>query len=86
MSWSIALIGNPDAICKALDAQSEKMSGQSKQEFDEAIPAIKTLVSCNVNGQSVRVTRNGHASFDAAGTKIQGYTAVNIEPNYGLVV
>lgn len=47
MSWSITLIGTPDKIVAALDAESVRQSGQCKIEFDEALPALKTLVLQN---------------------------------------
>jgi hypothetical protein len=47
MSYSISLLGTPENICKALDEQSLTLTGQSKAEFDEALPHLKGLVSQN---------------------------------------
>lgn len=47
MSWSITLIGTPDRIGAALDAESLKQQGQSKVEFDAALPGLKCLLASN---------------------------------------
>ena len=47
MSWSISLIGTPDKIVAALDAEAARQSGQCKLEFDEALPGLKTIVLQN---------------------------------------
>ena len=44
MSWSVQKIGKPEKVAAALDAYSEVLSGQSKQEYDEALPALKDRV------------------------------------------
>lgn len=49
MSWSIALIGKPENVVKALHQESEKLSGQSKIEFDDAKPHLIGLVEQNFN-------------------------------------
>jgi len=47
MSWSVTLIGTPDKIVAALEAESGKQSGQCKIEFDDALPGLKTIVLQN---------------------------------------
>jgi hypothetical protein len=47
MSWSIAMIGEPKNVITALTANSEKLTGQSRVEFDEALPHLIGLVSQN---------------------------------------
>ncbi len=64
MSWSIALIGKPDNIVKALHEQSEKLNGQSKEEFDVALPNLENLVKQNYDSTGVLVlsfVASGHA-------------------------
>jgi hypothetical protein len=51
MSWSVSFIGTPDKIAAALDAESAKQNGQSKIEFDSALPALKTLLGQNFNNE-----------------------------------
>ncbi len=47
MSWSINLMGKPEDVARALQAQSETLSGQSKAEFDDALPHLMALVRQN---------------------------------------
>lgn len=47
MSWSVALIGRPEKIVEALEAESAKQSGQCKIEFDAAMPHLIGLVREN---------------------------------------
>ena len=86
MSWSVNFLGTPNKVSEALTAQSEKLSGQSKQEFDDALPHMKALIESNVgDNKYVKLVANGHATF-TDGVKTEGYTVVNIEAAYGLVV
>lgn len=84
MSWSIGLIGTPDNICAALDEQSGKMDGQSKVEFDAALPHLKALVSDNFNKQygppSLLLEASGHGSVNMqTGEQTQRYVQVSIK-------
>jgi hypothetical protein len=48
MSWSVSLFGIPDKVVAALENHSnDKMTGQSKVEWDEAKPHIIALVRQN---------------------------------------
>jgi len=49
MSWSINIIGKPKNVSNALEIYSEKLSGQSKVEFDAALPYMMGLVQQNFN-------------------------------------
>lgn len=86
MSWSVTYLGTPDKICDALNKYSESLSGQSKNEFDEASPHIKSLLLQNVGASIFRLNASGHAQFNSEGNKTSGYCAVNIEQIYGLLV
>lgn len=84
MSWSIQLIGNPENICAALDAESERLTGQSKDEFDAALPHLKALVGQNVSETQLPVlnlTASGHGNKPTTGA---GYNNVSckIEPDW----
>jgi len=81
MSFSITVVGKVAAIKRKLDAESARLTGQSKTEFDAVKPAIEIILDQNVSPMSddaLRVDANGHASFDAAGTKTQGSCQVTI--------
>lgn len=84
MSWSVRFIGTPEKVVEALDKFGDTLSGQSKEEFDEAKPALVTLVNGNV-GPMVDLNASGHASF-AAGKKVSGNTSVVLSPVYGSFV
>lgn len=64
MSWSTNITGNPDKITEALDKQSQELTGQSKAEFDAALPHLKGLLALNYheNGASpvIEFSANGH--------------------------
>lgn len=47
MSWSAYYIGTPDKLVEALTKQSEGLIGNSKTEFDAALPHIIGLIQQN---------------------------------------
>jgi len=71
MSFSVTLIGKPEAIKRALTKHSVGLSGQSKEEFDTVLPALQTILDQNVNNGIVKLDANGHATF-ADGVKAYG--------------
>ena len=81
MSWSISAVGTPEGVSKRLDAYVEELSGESKDEFIEAMPYLKGLVMQMVK-QNVRLSANGYASF-SGGSKSYANIGVTIEPFYG---
>lgn len=100
MSWSFSAVGKPDAVKRAIEESSNnKLTDQSLAEWNDAKPALLTLVSANVGNVVVKVSANGHASFelrttkaDSGGTppehervKTQGQCSVVIESFYGFV-
>lgn len=64
MSWSINLIGKPENISVALDEKSKELDGKSKEEFDEALPNLKALITMNKSswGSSLQLIASGHVS------------------------
>lgn len=64
MSWSAYLIGTPDKVVDALEKQSENLSGQSKEEYDAALPHLVSLVKANSNvngGPVIQIQASGSA-------------------------
>ncbi len=47
MSWSIYKTGTAEELSKALKDYGNSITGQSKEEFDEAAPHIEALVNQN---------------------------------------
>lgn len=78
MSFSIIVVGKPDAIKRKLTAESERLTGQSKEEFDAILPALHTVLDQNVNNGVVQVSANGHATF-TGGAKTSGQCSVEVK-------
>jgi len=84
MSWSFNAVGKPAAVLQAIETQNTGLTGQSKEEWDEAKPALKALVGANVGNIAVEVAANGHASF-TDGVKSHGQCSATIRSIYGFV-
>lgn len=87
MSWSIILIGSPENVSKALTEQSDKMEGQSKKEYDSALPHMVGLVNENFGSDNpiVKITAAGHG-YLADGEQKQRNCTVSVERIYGMLV
>jgi len=85
MSWSVQFVGKPEKVVEALIAQSEKLSRESKAEFDAALPHLVALVNENYGfDYAVKLVASGHGY---AGTdKPNRQLTVSIELVYGLLV
>lgn len=79
MSFSVQVVGKPDAIKRTLDAESARLTGQSKEEFDAVRPALDTILDQQVANGIVQLNANGHASF-SNGEKTFGNVQVEIKP------
>ena len=77
MSFSITVVGKPDAVKRRLQAHSTELSGQSKEEFDAVLPSLETVLNQNVGNGVVRLDANGHASF-TNGAKTYGQCSVSV--------
>lgn len=84
MSWSVNFIGKPEKVVEALQAQSEKMSGESKVEYDSALPHLTGLVKENFGyDYVVNLSASGHGQ---TGEKPYRQLTAKIELIYGLLV
>ena len=77
MSFSVTFIGKPEAIKRKLAEESERLTDQSKVEFDAVRPALETILDQQVGNNAVHLSANGHASFDGAGGKT--YAECNVD-------
>lgn len=84
MSWSFNAIGKPEAVIRALDTANAGLTGQSKDEWEEAKPALKVLVGANLGGVAVKIAANGQGYVEN-GVKTQGQCSVAIDTIYGFV-
>jgi hypothetical protein len=84
MSWSIQFIGKPENIAKALEDYSGKLSGQSKVEYDSALPHLVGLVKENFgeNPPLLKLEASGHGSV-VNGEQKQRNLTVNLLSFYG---
>lgn len=87
MSWSVSVIGKPDRVCAALAAKAAQMSGQSREEFEAALPHILGIVGENFAAEApyepptIKVDASGSGSA-SAGRQIQRNCRVTVEPLY----
>lgn len=87
MSWSVYFMGTPTKVAAALTAQSETMNGQSKAEYDDALPHLVALVQQNFgnDGEIVKIAANGRG-LSTNGEQTQRHCSVTIESVYGVLV
>lgn len=79
------LIGKPENVVAALELESNKMDGQSKVEYDAALPHLIGLVKENFGNASqlIKISANGHG-FNGEPSYRQ--CGVQIESLYGGIV
>jgi hypothetical protein len=85
MSWSASFIGNPEKVVEALNKQSEGLTGNSKTEFDAALPNLIGLINQNFHSNPdykpvLKIEANGH------GNDGERNCSVKIERIYGVLV
>lgn len=85
MSWLIQLIGKPEKVAEALKANSEKLSGESKVEYDSALPHLVGLVNENF-GMDYAVKLSAAGYGNAGGEKPSRQLTTSIELIYGLLI
>lgn len=78
MSFSVSFIGKPEAIMRKLGEESERLTGQSKTEFDALKPALETILDQQVGNGVISLNANGHASF-SHGAKTFGTCSVEVK-------
>lgn len=88
MSWSVNYFGKPEKVSEALTAQSANLSGQSKQEYDAALPHLVALVNLNIGQQVplIKLAACGHGTANAEGIMIENNCSVQLEHVYGMLV
>lgn len=86
MSWSISFIGKPEKVVEALNANSEKLSDNSKIEYDAALPHLVALVNENFgNDYPVKLAASG-SGYSVNGEQKNRNLTVSLEVVYGLLV
>lgn len=77
MSWSINIMGKRDNIIKALNEHSEKLTGESKKEYDSFLSDLTNLVSANYNNTNEPVLK-----LAAHGHRAEGMSSFGIKLEY----
>jgi hypothetical protein len=77
MSWSVSKSGTAEEVIAALQEQSGILNGQSKEEFDIALPHLIALVKENIGG-TIILNAYGHGAKDANGLFYDKNCSVNI--------
>lgn len=92
MSWSVNLVGKPEAVAAALEEESAKFEGQSKVEFDDAKSHLAALVKENFakdgsgyNEPVISLEASGHGT-SRGGDQLQRTLTVKIQPSYSRIV
>jgi hypothetical protein len=85
MSFSVSYVGKPDAIKRKLAEDSDRLTDQSKVEFDAVKPALETILDQQVGNGLIHLSASGHATF-TNGVKTYGNCNVDVKPLYGVLV
>lgn len=88
-SWSLSCIGKADNVVAEIERYSASLNGQSKIEFDDAKPAMITLVRQNFVAPSATGYREPLIDLEASGSgsaQGQGDDAVQLQRNCSVVV
>ena len=88
MSWSITLIGKPENVSVALDEYASRMTdGQSKIEFESALPHMKGIVNENFGQYPplIKLSASGYG-YSENGEQKQRQLAVSVELIYDALV
>ena len=89
MSWSIGFIGKTSNVAEALNAESAKLSGASKQEYDASLPHMVGLIQQNVQvgvEPIVKIQASGHGYIGTDGVVQNNQVQVVIERFNGNIV
>lgn len=91
MSWSISVIGKPENVVAEIERESAKQTGQSKVEFDDAMPHLIGLVNqtftkaANYQVPIIKLDASGSGMSEGGEQKYRNCT-VKIEPIYTKLV
>ena len=91
MSWSLRYIGHPEKISEKLDEMLDKLAGESKAEFADALPGLKTLLAQNFQKQEgvlppiMQLVANGHG-YHKDGNRVYCQCSVSLSSLDGQLV
>jgi hypothetical protein len=87
MSWSVGFIGKPEKVVEALQSHSEKLNGESKVEYDSALPHLIGVVNENFgHDYPIKLTASGHGTNYGGTRPNERQLLVSLEFVCGLLV
>ena len=90
MSWSIRIVGKPNPIIDALEAESSRLTDQSKVEFDSVKEPLKRLVANNygrpnAEQPTLELTASGHGYAEANGDQVERQVQVELKATWAKI-
>lgn len=86
MSWSISLVGTPEKVAEAVEqhAVASGLTGQSKEEYEEAAPHLAALARQNsAEGASILIQLSASGSaYLKDGKKVNSTCAVELKTSF----
>lgn len=66
MSYSVSFKGTPAQVTQQLQDESNRQTGQSKEEYDNALPHLLGLVAQNTGyeGRMIEISAYGHGLIE----------------------
>lgn len=93
MSWNINFTGKAEKVVEAMKAEAEKLSGQSREEYESALPHLVGLVEQNVAvggnpeyPKMIVIQASGHGSKNKDGAWTERNCTVTLGFNYTKVL
>ena len=69
MSWAITKVGKPEALKRAINAEVEKYTGLSKEEFSQAAPCLLGLLDMAPAASAISLNASGYGRTNKADGK-----------------
>lgn len=91
MSWSVNFFGDSSKVAEALEAESDKLHGLSKKEYDSVKRHLIGLVQTNFRPTEsgprlVRLSASGSGVWQDEWKRTEGTLSISLEPHHGTVL
>lgn len=88
MSWSVSYIGKPEKIVEALNQHTSSLSGQSLEEYQDALPYLIGIVQQNLNTDYDLILNfsAGGSGYRADGVYKHKSCTIKLEQMYGKIL
>jgi hypothetical protein len=87
MSWTISFSGTPEEVVTKLEEHASTYGGQSKEEYERALPHMVGLVKLNLSAHPtpIRIVGVGSSTTNPEGVPNDSYCRVSIVEHDPLV-